>query len=160
MKISSEDIFLGWMLFQTGVIPIPSPSHLTILFQPPLNSIKLEDIINYIDSEIIIIKIDIEGYECKALQPDVILNKQGKFIPYIFMEWRFLPTDKRNTCPHFGKWVQHFYDGGYLPFNPSEWNIRFRISICSSLNWRVKTDLKVCYSSQRLEVELEVRPSL
>ena len=71
--------------------------------QPPLESIKLEDIINYIDSDIIILKIDIEGYECKALKPDVLLNKQGKFIPYIFMEWRFLPTDKRNTCPHFGK---------------------------------------------------------
>ncbi len=104
-----------------------------MLFQPPLDSIKLEDIINYIDSEIVIIKIDIEGYECKALQPNVVLNKHGKFIPYIFMEWRFLPTDKRNTCPDFGKWVKNFYDGGYLPCNPSEKNIKyldFGISTC------------------------------
>ena len=40
-----------------------------MLFQPPLKSIKLEDIINYIDSDTVIIKLDIEGYECKALQP-------------------------------------------------------------------------------------------
>ena len=54
-------------------------------FQPPLKSIILEDVINYAKSDIVILKIDIEGYECKALQPDILLNKLGKFIPYIFI---------------------------------------------------------------------------
>ena len=39
---------------------------LSHLFQPPLNSLKLEDIINYIQSDIVILKIDVEGYECKV----------------------------------------------------------------------------------------------
>jgi len=86
---------------------------------PPLMSIRLEDIVNYIDSDIIILKIDIEGYECKALQQNIVLNKLGKFIPYIFMEWKFLPNHPK-TCPNFEKWVQHFYDGGYLLFNPEK----------------------------------------
>ena len=33
---------------------------------------------------------DIEGYECKALQPEVILGRTGKTIPYIFLEWMAL----------------------------------------------------------------------
>ena len=90
-----------------------------ILFQPPLNSIKLEDIINYIASDIIILKIDIEGYECKALQPNILLNKLGKFIPYIFIEWGHLSRNNR-SCPNFGEWVQNFYEGGYFPHNPGD----------------------------------------
>ena len=62
-----------------------------------------------------ILKIDIEGYECKALQPNILLNNIGKFIPYIFIEWGYMIL--KNTCQDFGKWVQLFYDGGYLPFN-------------------------------------------
>ena len=82
-------------------------------------SIKLEDIFSYIDSDTVIIKIDIEGYECKALQPNVVLNKLGKFVPYIFMEWKHLPRNNR-TCSNFDEWVQNFYEGGYLPYNPGD----------------------------------------
>ena len=85
-------------------------------FQFPLKSIKLEDIINYIESDIVILKIDIESYECKALQPNILLNKLGKFIPYIFIEWKQLPGNDR-TCPQFSEWVKLFYDGGYLPYS-------------------------------------------
>ena len=93
-----------------------------IQFQPPLKSVKLEDIINYINSDIVILKIDIEGYECKALQPNVLLNKLGKFIPYIFMEWGHIYQNTFGNCPQsdFSELVHLFYAGGYLPFNPGE----------------------------------------
>ena len=93
-----------------------------IQFQSPLKSVKLEDIINYINSDIVIIKIDIEGYECKALQPNVLLNKLGKFIPYIFMEWRHIYNNTFGNCPHtdFSELVHLFDAGGYIPFNPGE----------------------------------------
>ena len=87
------------------------------MFQPPLKSIKLEDIFDHIASDIVILKIDVEGYECKALQPKILLNKLGKFIPYIFMEWGQLPKNNE-TCSQFGQWVQNFYEGGYIPINP------------------------------------------
>ena len=87
-------------------------------FQPPLSSIKLEDVIKYIESDIVILKIDIEGYECKALQPSILLNKLGKFIPYIFMEFIHLPRNTLGKCPQFSEWVQLFYDGGYHPADP------------------------------------------
>ena len=97
-----------------------------MIFQPPLNSIKLEDIINYVESDVVVLKIDIEGYECKALQPDILLNKLGKFIPYIFMEWApLIPGNKRSTCSDFDEWIKLFYDGGYLLLNPGERRTRF-----------------------------------
>ena len=57
----------------------------------------MRDILSTIESKEIILKIDIEGYECKALQPDILLNKVGKFIPFILIEWVMLPTDMQNT---------------------------------------------------------------
>jgi len=85
---------------------------------PPLNSVLLEDVLNYIHTEVVILKIDVESYECKALQPNILQNKIGKFIPYIFMEWGQLPNNNI-TCPHFNEWVLNFYTGGYIPVNPS-----------------------------------------
>ena len=36
------------------------------LVQPPLNSVLLEDVLNYIHTEVVILKIDVESYECKV----------------------------------------------------------------------------------------------
>ena len=40
-----------------------------------------------IEAEQVILKIDIEGYECKALPKEIILGSSGKWIPFIFIEW-------------------------------------------------------------------------
>ena len=72
---------------------------------PPVKSITVEDVFMAIDADIIVMKIDIEGYECKvmthnlticinkrksimqALQPEILRNELGKFLPLIFIEW-------------------------------------------------------------------------
>ena len=36
------------------------------VLQPPVKSIRVEDIFKAIESDIIVMKIDIEGYECKV----------------------------------------------------------------------------------------------
>ena len=82
-----------------------------------LQSVLLRDILDSIESKVVILKIDVEGYECKALQPEILQNKVGKFIPYIFMEWGQLPNNQ-NTCEQFSQWVEKFYEGGYVPVNP------------------------------------------
>ena len=40
-----------------------------------------------IEAERVILKIDIEGYECKALPEEIIMGSSGKRIPFIFLEW-------------------------------------------------------------------------
>ena len=100
-----------------------------------MKSIRLEDVLEVIDADIVIMKIDIEGYECKvdithitsmlkyvwiimkALQPEILMNKRGKFIPFIFIEWGTLYTRQAAVCPDYNDWVQLFVKGGYQPAN-------------------------------------------
>ena len=37
-----------------------------LCLQPPIKSVKVADVLKVIDEDIIIMKIDIEGYECKV----------------------------------------------------------------------------------------------
>ena len=87
--------------------------------QPPLQSVLLRDILDSIESEVVILKIDLEGYECKALQPEILQGRVGKLIPYILMEWVQLPNNEY-VCGNFKEWVDNFYQGGYLPVDPGE----------------------------------------
>ena len=87
-----------------------------ILLQPPIRSVMMRDILDSIASKEIILKIDVEGYECKALQSEILQNQVGKFLPFIFMEWGQLPSNQQ-TCPQFQDWVKNFYAGGYVPVN-------------------------------------------
>ena len=82
----------------------------------------MKDILQSIEGKEIILKIDIEGYECKALQPEILLNKVGKFIPFIIIEWVHLKSDTV-----FSEWVKNFYDGGYVPVNPGKKNSKLLI---------------------------------
>ena len=100
-----------------------------------MKSIRVEDVLEVIDADIVIMKIDIEGYECKvdithitsnqkyvwiivkALQPEILMNKRGKFIPFIFIEWGTLYTRREAVCPEYNDWVQLFVKGGYQPAN-------------------------------------------
>ena len=79
----------------------------------------MRDILDSISSKEVILKIDVESYECKALQPEILLNKVGKFLPFIFMEWGQLPRNQV-TCPQFQDWVKNFYAGGYIPVDPGK----------------------------------------
>ena len=45
-----------------------------LYLQPPIKSVKVEDVLKVIDADIIIMKIDIEGYECKVCISTEILD--------------------------------------------------------------------------------------
>ena len=82
----------------------------------------MKDILEAIESNVIILKMDIEGYECKALQPEILQNKVGKFIPFIFIEWKWTQLDSGKNCPDFKEYVENFYIGGYVPLHPGKKN--------------------------------------
>jgi len=84
---------------------------------PVLTSVTMADILNIVEEVTVIIKIDIEGYECKALLPDILLGKTGKSIPLIFMEWGNLSKDRVN-CGNYYTFVDNFFSGGYKPYQP------------------------------------------
>ena len=48
------------------------------LVQPPLNSVLLEDVLNYIHTKVVILKIDVESYECKVQRFNLSCRFFGK----------------------------------------------------------------------------------
>ena len=64
-----------------------------------VEAITLQEVFPTISSDTIIIKMDIEGYECKvgrsttpfttlqALQPPVVTGEVGKVVPLVLLEW-------------------------------------------------------------------------
>ena len=56
---------------------------------PPTHSILLPTLFSSTPSSTIVLKMDIEGWECRALLARGVFNT-GKFIPFIFMEWLHL----------------------------------------------------------------------
>ena len=127
-----------------------------------MKSIRLEDVLEVIDADIVIMKIDIEGYECKvdithitsnqkyvwiivkALQPEILMNKRGKFIPFIFIEWGTLYTRQEAVCPEYNDWVQLFVKGGYQPANAGMLYAVFNSSIHIRLSTCLMTVLSTC----------------
>nr|KAI8765115.1 hypothetical protein BgiMline_002785 [Biomphalaria glabrata] len=82
-------------------------------------TLTLDDLLYVITTKTAIIKIDIEGYECKALATASTFFSALQ-VPYIFMEWRQM-TDKRllpqTVCPAQDiDALSHFFsDRGYIP---------------------------------------------
>jgi FkbM family methyltransferase len=85
---------------------------------PSLESVTLVDILTTITATTIILKMDIEGYECKALQPEVILGRTSKLSPYIYLEWNHIANPQFPGCPEYHQWKLLFAEGGYSPYHP------------------------------------------
>ena len=110
-----------------------------------VESITLQDLINYSGSSTVIIKMDIEvnqelkskkernindtlqGFECLVLEHYFSSPVKGTFIPYIFMEWRHIQINKFNNCPNLTGLVKLFTENGYKPWN-IETNIQLDVS--------------------------------
>ena len=75
----------------------------------------------------------------KALQPEILMNERGKFIPFIFIEWVFfLPSYLPNNtnCPQYKEWVQLFSKGGYQPANPGNIWEKTDLETVEKENWQ------------------------
>jgi hypothetical protein len=57
---------------------------------PQLDSVTVAEILASVPATTVIFKLDIQGFECKALQPAILLGGSGKAIPFIFLEWGWL----------------------------------------------------------------------
>ena len=99
---------------------------------PPAVSVTTRDIFQQIEAKTIVIKIDVEGHECKvresfsmssipdsqALPPYVLDRSTGKFVPYIFMEWANLRLNRHHTCDNYKDFMDSFTKNGYIPHQP------------------------------------------
>lgn len=82
-----------------------------------ISSIILEDVLGQVDTEEAIIKIDVEGYECKVLYDFLAAEDKKVYIPYIVMEWLIVLRNEGNNCPNLPQVVEAFYKSGYEPYD-------------------------------------------
>jgi len=82
----------------------------------PLMSVTLQQILDIIPDQTIILKIDVEGAECKVLNEFLHKEKKDKFIPFIILEWSQLQRNQvKSLCPDLDYFIQGFVSSGYLP---------------------------------------------
>ncbi|KAL3864738.1 hypothetical protein ACJMK2_006395 [Sinanodonta woodiana] len=88
-----------------------------------IEAITMDDILPYVATTDVVIKIDIEGYECKALESSTQFFKV-KTVYYIFMEWLVVGERLRKSstaCPLAAahKMVASLAAMGFIPFEYS-----------------------------------------
>jgi len=77
---------------------------------PAVNVVTVMDILATIDAPTVVMKVDVESFECRAVTSDVAHGKSGHFIPFIIMEWTML-----QVMPEYQDCIAWLYDGGYQP---------------------------------------------
>ena len=63
-----------------------------------------------------IVKIDVEGYECKVFHQYLANPHPPFFLPYISMEWRNIRDNLGSSCPHIEELVDDLYRNNYAAY--------------------------------------------
>eukprot|EP00092_Neocalanus_flemingeri_P057974 GFUD01069007.1.p1 GENE.GFUD01069007.1~~GFUD01069007.1.p1 ORF type:complete len:358 (-),score=107.51 GFUD01069007.1:27-1100(-) len=79
---------------------------------PAVKVVTVMDILATIDTPTVILKVDVESWECRVVSTEVAHGESGHFIPFIIMEWTMLPG-----MPEYAECVGWLIDGGYKPYH-------------------------------------------
>jgi len=83
---------------------------------PPVQTATLRDLLLFTNTSTVILKIDIEGMECRALQPKAFSSGSKIFVPYILMEWMHVSVNFGGNCPLLNDLVGRLLRDGYRPW--------------------------------------------
>ena len=84
---------------------------------PPVLSTTLLNLLDFIAADTVVLKIDVEGYECKVLHPYLKKAHPHYFLPYILMEWKHIAANRDSSCPDFQGFISSLYNSGYTPID-------------------------------------------
>jgi len=85
---------------------------------PPVETATMMELLRFVNSSTVIVKLDVEGMECKVLQPEVFQTNVGVFLPYIVMEWMHVRVNLDNNCPDLVGLVSLLTRSGYTAWDP------------------------------------------
>lgn len=80
---------------------------------PAVNVVTVLDLLSIIKTKTVILKVDVEAFECRAVSREVASGKSGHQIPFIIMEWTLL-----QEMPEYTACVDWLLEGGYTPHGP------------------------------------------
>jgi len=99
------------------------PAHLlgqgTTAVGPAVSTTTLHDVLKYVNSGTVIVKMDVEGFECKVLHPYLLHHHQSSsvFLPYIILEWMHIKVNLDSNCPDLMGLVELLYSSGYEAYD-------------------------------------------
>jgi len=79
---------------------------------PPVKVVTLMEVLSTVKTPTVILKVDVEGFECRAVTKDVLEGKSGHKIPFISMEWMHV-----RLVPEYVECVDILLNAGYVPYN-------------------------------------------
>ena len=83
---------------------------------PPTHSITMANLLKGLPSSTFIVKMDIQGMECKALRS--LGTLPAATMPYIFMEWNEIAGSPKR-CPNLDGFIHQLESAGYIARWPS-----------------------------------------
>ena len=93
------------------------------MHEMPVHTVLLSDVVDAILAKLdystqMVIKMDIEGFECNAFlgSPQVLTSQQSISIVAVIMEWTFQRFQDRCTSEKAFRLKSLFLDAGYIPF--------------------------------------------
>jgi len=82
----------------------------------PTQSVTFKELLDIIEEDTIIIKLDVEGAECKVLSNYLNSDEhKTKYIPYIFLEWTHCANNHYDLCPDIDRLIEGFRKSGFRP---------------------------------------------
>jgi len=94
----------------TRLVPVDMLTGKEKAVGPQISSTTFLDLLNYINADTVIVKMDVEGYECKILHQYLSHPHPPYYLPYISMEWRLT-----KNCPYIEEMVEGLYTNHYIP---------------------------------------------
>lgn len=109
-----------------------------------VNTTTMLDVLKFVNSNTVIIKMDVEGFECKVLHPYLLNHHQSSsiFLPYIIMEWMHIKVNLDSNCPDLKGLVELLYNSGYRPYDLYKEKLIAR----ESEDWSSYTDILWAHS--------------
>jgi len=83
---------------------------------PGILTVTLNQLLNHIDEDTVILKVDVEGFECKVLNNFLQSPDKNHYVPYIVMEWAWVKVNMNGWCPYPGQLIENFELAGYRAY--------------------------------------------
>ena len=126
--------------------------NVTITHEQRVKSVLLQDILDNMfadktrrDKPVVIMKLDIETFECRALlgSPDLFSLQQPYYVPFLVMEWYFATKNEEDkyvfpkSCPQTKllRMRDLLLDKGYEPWGEAGEGKWVRLSAKKALRW-------------------------
>ncbi|KAL3865977.1 hypothetical protein ACJMK2_043319 [Sinanodonta woodiana] len=130
-------VTMGQNKLNQGGVPIIKEANHSVIDRNSLTSVTMDDLLTLLLAKEVIVKMDIEGYECRALRTSKEFFRHVK-VRYMFMEW-FIMVEFRNrpdtacTTEFILDALQNMANLGFSPYSEETGE---KLDIANCWSWK------------------------